>query len=99
MKKLSLNLEQLAVESFHIEADLHGRGTVRGRVEGELEPIPGEPVESVNVCQHTFVYCSESCPPNCTLGCTLAAGCSTLCDITKAYTCARSCGQIICIRF
>jgi hypothetical protein len=99
MKKLSLNIEELAVESFHIEADLHGRGTVRGRIEGEAEPIPSDAEESVNACAGTFVYCSDSCAPDCTLGCTLAAGCSTLCTMSKVNTCQRSCGYPICIRF
>lgn len=97
MKKLSLNLEQLAVESFHVEPVLRARrGTVRGRIEDEAEPIPTVPLESVEVCAET-VYCSESCPAGCTFACTIS--CPTDLCRTKEYTCPRSCGYIICIKF
>jgi hypothetical protein len=87
MKKLVLDLEQIAVESFHVQHDLtEERGTVHGRV---VDPVPHPIITDPNVCTG-----ADFCTLDCSVGCP-----SDLCDITKAYTCPHSCGYIICIRF
>lgn len=98
MKKLALNLDQLEVESFHVQGDLFGAlGTVRGR--SDPEPGPGE-VDS-DICPNS-AYCSiVACPPV-SISCPpVSIGCETVitCGCSHVYTCAHSCPYPVCIKF
>ena len=67
MKKLSLELDQLAVESFAILSEDEVRGTVAGQNEPEYTASCGGTcvdtcVSCVNTCQNT---CAQSCWGTC----------------------------------
>lgn len=58
MRKLKLDLDRLAVESFAADAALAGRGTVRGRSEPTSFPNPCDSDVSVcNMCHYTANPC------------------------------------------
>lgn len=68
MRKLSLHLEELAVESFSTTDGAPGRGTVRG-------------MDSVTVDQDTCVTCPATCA---TCGATCPNTCGVTCGNTCA---------------
>jgi hypothetical protein len=56
MKKISLDLETLAVESFEITADSETRGTVKGQEDvGAMAAYTADP-------SGRPLYCSRCCP-------------------------------------
>jgi hypothetical protein len=57
MKKLALNIEDLAVESFETSEDLAGRGTVRG--------LESTGFEIICTCDSDNGTCDESCQGGC----------------------------------
>jgi hypothetical protein len=83
-KKLTLELETLAVDSFETGAGVDGRGTVRGQA--IIEPTP--PQQAPCTC-----YASCLCP-------TAAYHCATVhatvisCDYTQNGSCAYDSGAI-----
>ena len=82
-KKLVLNIEQLEVESFAVHDGLRDdRGTIRGQVVGDPEPIG---TDATCGCTAYGDTCTWRCR-------------TPLCDLTKAYTCPWTCGEILCIR-
>jgi hypothetical protein len=68
MRKLNLQLEDLAVESFFATGNVSDRGTVRG-------------MDSVTVDQDTCVTCPATCA---TCGATCPNTCSVTCGSTCA---------------
>jgi hypothetical protein len=69
MKKLRLDFEQLAVESFDVTSDaVRGSGTVRGQASGHdtcvatCGPCGDSEFDTCTSCEY------GSCPPKCTLG-------------------------------
>ena len=74
MRKVKLNVEQLAVESFETSAS-HGQGTVLGRMpEIQIRPVDGAggfaadtyPECPSPLCQDTpLASCDGSCQPGC----------------------------------
>ncbi|MFL5386048.1 MAG: hypothetical protein ACJ8GN_26330 [Longimicrobiaceae bacterium] len=96
-KKLSLELEALAVDSFETSAAAGGRGTVHGR-DGDPEPTPPE-YEADCTC-----YDSCLCPTNAYYCATVMATVIS-CDYTANGSCLYdtgatrvTCGGISCNR-
>jgi hypothetical protein len=82
MKKLSLNLDELHVESFDTSSgEPDGRGTIQGRV-ADTENTP-------DTCEFSCgVTCGDTCPESC--GGTCWADCS------YGWTCVPSCNDTVC---
>jgi len=84
MKKLVLHLEALEVESFETLGGSALHGTINGRVDDGA--VPAVPATNEQFC---------------TLVCKTVGGlpCDTELCRTKEYTCAKSCGYIVCVKF
>jgi hypothetical protein len=97
MRKLRLDLDELAVETFETAADARERGTVRARCDESLSndfftdndiecytntPTVAECTCYLDVCCPTY---AETCPDTCQLTCreTCGRSCWGTCD----YTC------------
>jgi hypothetical protein len=95
MKKLSLNLEALIVETFETTTlDGIGRGTVLGRaVNGEVYNTPQSPRCGSPLCVDTPLASCDSCGNSCAVSCN---GSCDSCAMTCAATCAASCGANTC---
>ena len=84
MKKLSLRLEELSVESFETSLAATARGTVAGNASGEALPCTGE------VCTPAGTYGGNTCETTCNqdlCDCTYGGPYNTTCDINL------TCGQ------
>lgn len=73
MKKLSLSVEELAVETFDVGAPRRGQGTVAGQA--ATNGMPGEPCyppsEGINIAMCAPTTVGEECvtvDPQCPLG-------------------------------
>jgi len=79
MKKLTLDFEQLAVESFDVTADVaRARGTVRGQA---TEPASCWATDcNQNTCAASCRTCPETCWDTC--GGTCGHSCLGSCDVT-----------------
>ena len=80
MRKVKLNVEQLAVESFETSAS-HGQGTVLGRMpEVDVKPFDGAGADTYPecpspLCQDTpLASCDGSCRPGCVANDTVDVG-------------------------
>ncbi len=98
MKKLALNLEDLAVESFDTSGKAAARGTVIGHDETtgpyvvcSCAPTPNhtEQVSCNGTCDNSACYgtCDASC----------GGTCDYTCDCTGDFRCTESGGQRICM--
>jgi len=93
MKKLRLDLESLAVESFDtvVEAEAD-RGTVRGR-DSVTEPQEPDSIAATCTCPPpNTASCGGTCDWTCGGGCTVAASCGQTCDHTCWNSCYSVCG-------
>ena len=94
MKKLSLSVESLVVESFDTMVQpMPGRGTVRGR-DSETEPQEPDTIASTCTCpQNTLASCgaascgAASCQWSCDPGCTAVTCGEATCNQTCPDTC------------
>lgn len=105
MRKLVLNLDSLAVQSFDTTPAGEGaRGTVQGRGMGVHEPAShpdcpsplcvDTPLASCDGSCGRQTYCYESCNGTCeSCGYTCAASCGT-CGDTCPESCNPSCGPL-----
>ena len=83
MKKLTLDLDRLTVDSFETDEGLSLRGTVRGhatidpRCSGQCDTVDDATCDPDDGCTNTKLgnyTCPASCMPNCTDGCTIGCG-------------------------
>lgn len=85
MKKLALNIDELAVESFETSRDLLARGTVRGASESTEFQI-------ICTCDSDNGTCDDSCQGGCgtgsTCSCNGTCGGDTCGFCTRDATCA-----------
>ncbi|HET7230512.1 MAG TPA: pinensin family lanthipeptide [Longimicrobium sp.] len=85
MKKLALNIEELAVESFETSRDMERRGTVRGASESTEFQI-------ICTCDSDNGTCDASCQGGCgtgyTCSCNGTCGGDTCGPCTNDFTCA-----------
>ncbi|MBB4634816.1 hypothetical protein [Longimicrobium terrae] len=95
MKKLSLNLEALVVETFETTTlEGAGRGTVLGRaIAGEMYNVPQSPRCGSPLCVDTPLASCDSCGNSCAVSCN---GSCDSCAVTCAATCTASCGADTC---
>lgn len=102
MKKIRLDIDALAVESFAVEGEIgaRNRGTVHGRVEAGAEANEVIEANVVDVlasvasplgCVASVAGCSIAwtCPDTCGLTC--GASCGPFC--TVGYSCGGTCGS------
>jgi hypothetical protein len=91
MKKLSLRLDDLHVETFATAEPRSGRGTVQGHY-GTTHTQAGHTCDVS--CEGT---CEASCNGTCLDSCngTCGVSCNPTCGGTCYYTCPDTCGVII----
>lgn len=97
MKKLSLNLDALTVETFETAPDEPLRGTVHGHASWHYEGCtPYEPCKPVSGSTWTEDYtCDDaSCWASCQATCGNTCGDSCNCPTVPA-TCAETCQQTV----
>ena len=89
--KLSLNLDQLSVESFDTTATRRPRGTVFGE---QCTCYTNCTCPGCPTCDATCNYtCDDATCPNCP---TCAASCNGTCNAATCNTCAYSCYETDC---
>ena len=86
MRKLKLDVEHLAVESFETSEAAPQLGTVKGQAGGALEPEPLEPDLTTN---HPTLY--ASCYTKCSCGTGACATCGATCGGDTCFSCADTC--------
>lgn len=97
MKKLSLNLDALSVETFETASEEALRGTVHGHASWHYQGCtPYEPCNPVSSGTYTEDYtcddysCWNSCAPTCANTCNNTCTCET-----QWATCAETCQQTV----
>jgi len=87
MRKLKLDLEHLAVESFDVANDSAGEGTVEAHA----------PVTRLS-CNSCAISCNGTCPLPCDTGfqseCCTGEPYTGCCNPTHEYTCGEACTQV-----
>jgi hypothetical protein len=79
MKKLRLDIEQLAVESFDVTTDVvRARGTVRGQLTSPASCLATDCNQ--NTCAATCMTCPDTCWDSC--GETCYNSCYGTCEVT-----------------
>lgn len=86
MRKLKLDVERLAVESFETSGAAPQLGTVKGQAGGALEPEPLEPDLTTNHPSIQF-----SCQTQCTCGTGACLTCGATCGGDTCISCQASC--------
>ena len=92
MRKLTLDLDELAVESFETAVEARGIGTVNGRA---LAPAPDPDIDRSPLlsCRTCFSMC-RTCEISCNGTC---ISCPATCfDVTCATCGGESCGPTMC---
>jgi hypothetical protein len=85
MRKLSLNIDDLQIESFSVEEPAIERGTVLGHLEENKDPGSGTGLECTVICLGTVILCTVGCY-------TIWLSCHGTCDETECGSCHLDCG-------
>jgi hypothetical protein len=103
MRKLTLSLDRLTVESFEtLGVDGTGRGTVQAFVTTPRETctIEWNPTYAPT-CAATCQSCPGTCEYTCggTCGFTCDATCAYTCDDPSCVSCLTYCAQLSCVEY
>ncbi|HYH78546.1 MAG TPA: hypothetical protein VEX86_02085 [Longimicrobium sp.] len=90
MRKLKLEVDALAVESFETAPGTAGTGTVRGQA---LAPGPDNPESRIWSCNGSCVTCTDC---NTCISCQVTCFDATCISCQTCATCGESCGRTLC---
>lgn len=90
MRKLTLELDSLVVQSFQTTAPEPGRGTVHGQGVAGPEQTPG--CDSPLCIPSEWHTCPDTCKESCYGTCESCHSCIASCHYTCPQTCGDSCG-------
>jgi hypothetical protein len=91
MRKLKLNVDALAVESFETAEQLRDTGTVQARA-GALAPQPAD-TSKIWSCDGSCVTCTDC---NTCISCQITCFDATCISCETCATCGESCGRTMC---
>jgi hypothetical protein len=80
MRKLSLKIDDLQVESFSVEEPARERGTVLGHLENDSENGSGTGIDCTVICAGTMVLCTLACY-------TILISCGGTCEESECGSC------------